>query len=129
MRVISKAKLRKFWEDPGHPRAEEPLRSWYRVVLAADWRCPADVKGTYNTADLVGAKVVFDVGGNKYRLIAVIDYERHKVLVRHVLAHKEYDRGHWKKDTFGEDGKGPASRPGPAETGRPGARHGRRRRR
>jgi mRNA interferase HigB len=103
MRVISVKKLREFWEDPQNRGAESPLRAWYQTVRAADWTCFADVRQTYATADLVGNKVVFDIGGNKYRLIAVIDYEGHKVFVRHVLTHKDYDKGQWKKDTFGEN--------------------------
>ena len=105
MRVISVKKLREFWEDPQNPDAESPLRTWHQTVKAADWTCFADVRRTYTTADPVGNKVVFDIGGNKYRLIAVIDYEGHKVFVRHVLNHKDYDKGKWKKDTFGKEWK------------------------
>jgi mRNA interferase HigB len=103
MRVISIKKLREFWSN-AH-QAESPLRTWYQCVKAADWTCFADVRNTYSTADLVGNKVVFDIGGNKYRLIGVIDYERHKVFIRQILDHKEYDKGQWKKDAFGEDWK------------------------
>jgi mRNA interferase HigB len=105
MRVISFKKLREFWEHPHTPDAESALRTWYQTVRAADWTCFADVRQTYRTADVVGNKIVFDIGGNKYRLIAVIDYEGHKVFIRHVLAHKDYDKGLWRKDTFGEDWK------------------------
>jgi hypothetical protein len=80
-------------------------------VKASDWACFADVRKTYNTADLVGNKVVFDVGGNKYRVIAVIDYEGHKVFLRFVLNHQDYDKGRWKSDTFGQNW-----RPRPKET-------------
>lgn len=103
MRVISLKKLRSFWQDPRNANAEVPLRAWYRVVRHADWKNFADVKATYNATDQTGNKVIFDVGGNKFRLIAVIDYERHKLFVRHVLTHKEYETGNWKKDTFGTD--------------------------
>ncbi len=105
MRVISVKKLRDFWQRPGNAAAEVPLRAWYRTVRQADWQDFADVKATYSTADLVkkSRKVVFDIGGNKFRLVAVIDYPRHKVFVRAVVDHAEYDKGAWKKDTFGED--------------------------
>jgi mRNA interferase HigB len=109
VRVISQKKLREFWDNPRHAGSEQCLRAWYQVVKNADWTRFADVRNTYGTADLVGNKVVFDVGGNKYRLIAVIDYESHKLFVRFVLTHEEYDTGQWKGDTFGEDWK-PRSR-------------------
>jgi len=109
VRVISPKKLRLFWSNPRHAGSETPLRAWYQVVKSADWTCFADVRTTYHSADLVGNKVVFNVGGNKYRLIAVIDYEGHKLFVRFVLTHEEYDTGQWKSDTFGEDWK-PRSR-------------------
>lgn len=114
MRVISVKKLRDFWERPGNAEAEVPLRAWYRTVKQADWESFADVKATYGTADQVkkSRKVVFDIGGNKFRLIAVIDYRRHKVFVRAVMDHKEYDKGNWRKDTFGEDWDKPAGRKG-----------------
>ena len=103
MRVISVKKLKEFWEDPRNPDAESPLRTWYQTVRAAGWTCFANVRRTYAAADLVGNKVVFDIGGDKYRLIAVIDYEGHKVFARHVLSHKDYDKGLWKEDTFGDN--------------------------
>jgi mRNA interferase HigB len=103
MHIISIKKLRAFWNDPQYPDAESPLRAWYQTVKSYDWTCFADGRKTYGTADLVGHRVVFDIGGNKYRLIAVIDYEGHKVFVRYVLDHKEYDKGRWKKDAFGEN--------------------------
>lgn len=102
MRIVTKSRLTTFWENPDNANAESPLRAWYQVVRSADWHNPADVRATYNTVDFVGNKVVFDIGGNKYRLIVVIDYEGHKVFIRHVLSHKEYDKGNWKQDTFGE---------------------------
>jgi mRNA interferase HigB len=98
--VISIKKLKDFWEVPKNISAEKPLRWWYQQVRAAMWESPADVQTTFNTVDVVGRKTIFDVGGNKYRIIAVIDYEG-KVFIRFVLSHKDYDKGQWKKDTFG----------------------------
>jgi mRNA interferase HigB len=134
MRVISIKRLREFWEDPQNPGAESPVRAWYQTVRAADWTSFADVRQTYTTADRVGNKVVFDIGGNKYRLIAVIDYEGHKVFIRYVLSHKDYDKGHWKKDTFGQNWRPRPRREatGPSPEGgerQGGARRRRRRRR
>jgi mRNA interferase HigB len=114
--VISIKKLRDFWTNPRHPDAETPLRWWYQQVRAAFWETPADVKRTFNTVDFIGRKMIFDVGGNKYRVIAVADFEGHKVFIRFVLDHKEYDKQGWKKDTFGENWK-KRSR-GPKEQGR-----------
>lgn len=123
MHVISIKKLKDFWEDPRHPDAERALRWWYQQVRQALWETPADVRATFNTADPVGRKMVFDVGGNKYRVIAVIDYEGHKVFIRFVLDHQEYDRGHWKKDTFGDKWKKREVRPtGRQRRGQPKAR-------
>lgn len=124
MRVISQKKLRVFWTDPDHPDSEIPLRAWYQVARAADWTCFADIRGTYGTADLVGNKVVFNVGGNKFRVIAVIDYEGHKVFVRFVLDHEEYDKGQWKSDPFGRGWK--PRPPKPEDTAPPSEVKGRR---
>ena len=96
MHVISKKALRRFWRL--HPVAERPLRRWFNTAGAAVWRSFADVRAVYAKADQVGRFTVFNIGGNKYRLIAVIHYNRGKVFVRHVLTHKEYDRGDWKND-------------------------------
>jgi mRNA interferase HigB len=94
MHVISKKRLREFWEE--RPRAQAPLEAWYQVTKNAEWKTFADVHETFNTADQVGKFTVFDIGGNKFRLIAVIHFNRGKVFVRHVLTHAEYDEGKWK---------------------------------
>jgi mRNA interferase HigB len=81
-----------------HPRAEEPLLVWYRVAKRAAWRSIADVRTTYRTADQVGKFTVFNIGGNKYRLIAEIIFPYGRLYIRHVLTHREYDKGTWKTD-------------------------------
>jgi mRNA interferase HigB len=96
MHIISAKALREFWAV--HPDAEPSLRAWLKVVEGADWGQFADVRATLRTADQVGKFTVFDIGGNKYRLIAVIHYNRGKLYVRHVLTHADYDRGAWKND-------------------------------
>ena len=96
MHVISQKKLREFWQK--WPEAETPLRAWLRVAEHATWEKLADVREVYPSADQVGRCVVFNIGGNKYRLIVVIHYNRAKVYVRHVLTHQEYDRGAWRDD-------------------------------
>ncbi len=96
MHVISLKPLRDFWAS--HADAEKPLLAWHREAEHAQWETFADVREAYPHADKVGRFVVFNVGGNKYRIIAAIHFNRGKVYVRHVLTHREYDRGTWKED-------------------------------
>jgi mRNA interferase HigB len=96
MHVISEKKLREFWAK--WPTAKEPLQAWHRVVEHADWESFADVRQVYPSADQVGRCTVFDIGGNKFRLVTVIHFNRGKVYIRQVMTHKEYDRGLWKGD-------------------------------
>ena len=100
MRVISLKPLREFWTL--HPDAETPLRSWYTTALAAEWRSLRDARATYPHADAVRSGAgdtltVFNIGGNKYRLICRVRYDYRLINVRHVLTHAEYDRGDWKE--------------------------------
>ena len=88
--------LREFWQR--HPEAEEPLRLWLRNAERAQWRTFADVRSTYAHADQVGKFTVFNIGGNKYRLIAAIHFNRGMLFVRHVLTHADYDRNDWKEE-------------------------------
>ena len=92
MQIIAKSTLRSFWL--AEPRAEAPLRAWYAIASKADWSGPADVKAAFGTTvDFVGdSRVIFDIGGNKYRLIAHFAYPYRRVLIKFVGTHKEYDR-------------------------------------
>ena len=95
VRVISRRALRAF--ASGHPPAWDSLRNWANAVEASDdWTSPADVRRTFNRADFVDGLTVFDVGGNKYRVIAFIHYRRQIVYIKHVLTHQEYSKGAWK---------------------------------
>lgn len=96
MHVISKKALHDFWAV--HGDAESPLRAWHGNVKQSTWKNFADVRSSYPNADQVGKFTVFNIGGNKYRLIAVIHFNREKVYVRHVLTHRAYDKGDWKED-------------------------------
>lgn len=96
MHIISKKKLRGFWNE--HPRAKAPLEAWYQVAKKQKWSSFADLRATFRTADSVGRFVVFNIGGNKYRLIAAVHFDRGKLFIRHVLTHAEYDKGKWKED-------------------------------
>lgn len=94
MKLLSRRRLRVFWED--YLDAMEPLRTWAAVVEAATWRSTADVKAIYATASILKAgRVVFNIGGNKYRLVVAIKYATDKrkglVFVRFIGTHLEYD--------------------------------------
>jgi mRNA interferase HigB len=99
MHVISRKKLREFWAS--EPRAEPPLIAWFHLTEMASWKNFAEVKATFNSADRVNQLTVFDIGGNKYRLVTYVDYVDQCVFVRHVLTHKEYEKGQWRTDIFG----------------------------
>ncbi len=92
MQIIAKATLRDFWQR--EPRAETPLRDWFSIASKADWTSPADVKDAFGTTvDFVGDnRAIFDIGGNKYRLIVHFAYPFRRGLVKFVGTHKEYDR-------------------------------------
>lgn len=91
MQIIAKSTLKAFWDR--HPRAETPLRAWYAVVSRASWRGPADVKAMFGgNVDFVGDnRVIFDIGGNNYRLVVHVAYAHGRVLVKFVGTHADYD--------------------------------------
>lgn len=100
MRVISRARLKQFWESPGHRDAEGPLRAWYTHVSSksVSWQSWGSVKAAFASASIVGDCIVFNIGGNKYRLVARIRYPSHKVFVLKVMTHSEYDLDNWKDE-------------------------------
>jgi mRNA interferase HigB len=98
VRIITRRRLIEFADR--HPDALASLDGWFRLVRKAQWRGFVDVRRTYSSADLVSRMVVFNVGGNKYRLIVFIDYERRKVCIKYVLTHAEYDTDAWKDDPW-----------------------------
>ena len=73
------------------------MRHWANVTERVDWDSPAELRRTFGTADFVGDLTVFDIGGNKYRLIAFVHYRAKAVYIKHVLTHREYDKGDWKR--------------------------------
>src|SRR5688572_15699281 len=97
MRVISKSRLKQFWEAPHQQSAEGPLRAWYVHVSSKSvaWRSWGEVKADFATASIVGNCVVFNIGGNKFRLITRILYPSQKVFILKVMTHKEYDDDKW----------------------------------
>ena len=76
-----------------HPDAETSLRHWITAVEESVWKKFSDVRKLFGCADQVGKFTVFNIGGNKYRIIAAIHYNSGKVYVRNILTHGEYDRG------------------------------------
>ncbi|MBD2772223.1 type II toxin-antitoxin system HigB family toxin [Iningainema tapete] len=102
MHIISQTTLTKAWTK--HPDEKPSLVVWSKLVKAQVWNSFTDLKGSIPfTPDRVGNFVVFDIGGNKYRLITYIDYEYNKVFIRNFLTHAEYDKENWKKDEWYED--------------------------
>jgi len=91
MRIIKRGALVQFWEQ--HPDAKANLECWYAVVRRANWKTPTEMKLVYRNADLVGRRTVFNIAGNKYRLIARVNYQTQRVFVLYILTHAEYDRG------------------------------------
>lgn len=94
MHVISRKKLKQ--AALRHPELEPALDAWFRITKRALWQSLSDVRETFATADSVERWTIFNIKGNKYRLIAEINYRFHRVYIRHVLTHAEYNREKWK---------------------------------
>lgn len=97
--MISLKRLREFWSR--HPDAVAPLRQWYKLALHARWGSLQELRNDLPQADgvtngLGGTLTVFNIGGNKYRLIVRIRYDHQLINIRDVLTHANYDRGKWK---------------------------------
>jgi mRNA interferase HigB len=92
------SRLREFWTS--HATAEMPLRVWYQVATHANWTSFGDLRQTYPSADLVERLTVFNIGGNDFRLVARVEYQRQEIYIRHVLTHAEYDKEDWKSDPW-----------------------------
>ncbi|HEY1395577.1 type II toxin-antitoxin system HigB family toxin [Roseateles sp.] len=91
MHILSKSRLREFWEV--HPPAKGPMEAWHAVVERAAFTCFADVPNTYNSADQVGDAIVFNV--NSYRIVASVRYLARRVFISHVFTHAECEK--WSK--------------------------------
>ncbi len=90
VRIIKRATLRNYWQR--NPDAAEPLKSWYREVKAADWKTPHDAKALFGNASVVGDKrIVFNIAGNKYRLVVKFNYPYRVAYIRFIGTHAEYD--------------------------------------
>ena len=95
MHVITRKRLNEFTEK--HPDARNALAHWCRLMKQGTFRSFVHLRETFPSADLVGKLTVFNIGGNKARLIAALHFNRQKVYIRAVLTHAEYDTGAWKK--------------------------------
>jgi mRNA interferase HigB len=94
MHVISRKALREFWER--FPDSQPSLERWYRIVERTEFKSFAELRMTFPSADLVDDLVVFNIGGNKFRLITAIHFNRGRIYIRRVLTHNDYNRGDWK---------------------------------
>ncbi len=92
MRVISNKALTDF--STIHPGAHAPMQAWRKIVESRTFASFAEIKMTFNATDKVEAYYVFDIGGNKYRIVTAIHFDYQKLYIRHVFTHKEYDK--WK---------------------------------
>ncbi len=95
MRVISKKPLREFWER--HPESKTMLEEWFRKASQTEAPSFPVLRQTFGSADYVDGITIFDVGGNRYRIAAVIHYDKQRLYVRQVMTHAEYDRNVWRK--------------------------------
>lgn len=103
--MISRNKLRAFYEaKPERLRHADAFEDWFKLTRKASWRNFQDARALFGQTDVARdtrskrTATIFDMGGNKYRIITLIDYTRQTVLITHVLDHKEYDKNNWKND-------------------------------
>ena len=93
MHVIKPKTLIEFYSQPNYQDAKGPLEAWYYEARHAQWASPADVKAKYGSASILkDNRVVFNISGNKYRLVVRINYNSKTVFVRFIGTHKEYDK-------------------------------------
>jgi mRNA interferase HigB len=103
--VISRKKLREFYGGrPQRRRHAEAFEDWFRLARQASWHSFQDARALFGQSDVATdtasgkTATVFDIGGNKYRIVTLIDYVRQTVLITHVMDHREYDKNNWKDD-------------------------------
>ena len=95
MRIITKSRIIEFSEK--YPDSANALFSWYKIISKTDYNSFNDLRKTFPHADVVSKFTVFNIGGNKYRLIAAIHYNRKIVYIRNILTHSEYDKNKWQE--------------------------------
>jgi mRNA interferase HigB len=98
MHIISYRKLREYSETHGDCR--EVLDNWFKIAKKAKWSNLAEVQSVFPKAESVSNFTVFNIKGNKYRLIVRIDYQRQLIYIKYILTHAEYDKEQWKNDYY-----------------------------
>jgi mRNA interferase HigB len=94
VRIVSKRRIREF--AVRFPKAAKPLRHWANAVQSLAWKNPGALRADFGSADFAGDLTVFNLGGNKYQLIAFVHYVRQIVYIKNILTHEDYDEGEWK---------------------------------
>ena len=90
-RIFAKSTLREYWER--HPDSEQYLKTWYDTAMNTEWKSPNEVKQTYGNASILkDSRIVFNIKGNSYRLVAKFNFEKQWIFIRFIGAHEEYDR-------------------------------------
>ena len=90
-RIFAKRTLREFWER--HADAEQYLKTWYDTAIGSDWKTPNEVKNTYaNASILKNERIVFNIKGNSYRLVAKFNFEKQWIFIRFIGTHADYDQ-------------------------------------
>ena len=90
-RIFAKSTLREFWKK--HPDSEQYLKTWYDTAMSSDWKFPVDVKQTFiNASILKDSRVVFNIKGNSYRLVAKFNFEKQWIFIRFLGTHSAYDK-------------------------------------
>jgi mRNA interferase HigB len=93
MRVFAKATLRKFWETPAYRDAEQTLKAWFEEASKAEWKTPNEVKEQFRSVSILPkGRLVFNIGGNKYRIIVAINYKYGRMYICFIGTHRQYDR-------------------------------------
>ena len=93
MRIIAFRTLREFWEKPEYADSETSLSSWYHDAKSSNWKNSNELKQQYKSASIVGeGRVVFNIKGNTYRLVVLIDYDFQILFIRFIGTHKQYDK-------------------------------------
>lgn len=102
MNVIAKSQLVKFWEK--NPQAKLGLDTFYRTARKANWKDFGEIRKDFSSADIYRDCVIFDIAGNKFRLVAKVRYRIGRVYIRRIMTHVEYDKGRWKDDCTVKNG-------------------------
>ena len=92
VRIIALKTIREYWNEPAHADSEKPLRHWYEIARGAEWASPRDVKTQWGNASVIGDnRIVFNIAGNKYRLVVKFNYRSKKGFIRFIGTHAQYD--------------------------------------